>query len=96
MVKNSGKCEIEYPPPSPLETAHHTLCLDDISSYHIRSRQLFVRILRAEHNVDDAHLYAVSSDLLCAVDETSYEMRVGFIGSTHSLQYLFMYLCIYL
>ena len=83
MVKNSGKCEIEYPP-SP-HTAHHTLCLDDISSYHIRSRQMFVCILRVEHNVNDLHLYLVCPDLLCAVGETSYGIRVGFIGFTHKL-----------
>jgi hypothetical protein len=36
-------------------------------------------------------LYLVCPDLLRAVGETSYGIRVGFIESTHSLRCLFMY-----
>ena len=38
----------------------------------------------------------VCPDLLVAVGETSYGIRMGFIGSTYSLRYLFMYLFVYL
>ena len=46
-------------------------------------------------------LYAISirtsfsPDLLCAVGKTSYGIRVGFLESTHSLRYLFMYLFVF-
>jgi len=44
--------------------------------------------------VQDHPLYLVCPDLLCAVGDTFYGTRVGFIGSTRSLHYLFMYLFI--
>ena len=44
--------------------------------------------------VHDLHLYLVSAELLCAVGETHYGKRVGFIGSTHSLFYLFIFLSV--
>ena len=36
----------------------------------------------------DHPFYLVCPDLLCAVGEISYGIWVGFIGSTHSLQYI--------
>ena len=39
-------------------------------------------------------LYLMCLDVLSLVSETSYGVRVGFIGSTHSLHYLFIYLFI--
>jgi hypothetical protein len=42
--------------------------------------------------IHDHPLYLVCPGLLQAVGETSYGIRVEFIGSTHSHHYLFMYL----
>jgi len=42
--------------------------------------------------VHDHPLYLICPDLLVAVGETSYGIWVRFIGSTHSLHCLFMYL----
>jgi len=42
--------------------------------------------------VRDNFLYFVCPDLLVGVGETSYGIRVRFIGSTHSTHYLFIYL----
>jgi hypothetical protein len=42
--------------------------------------------------IHDHPLYLVCSGLLHAVGETSYGIWMGFIGSMHSLHYLFMYL----
>jgi len=43
-----------------------------------------------EGNVHDHPLYLVCPGLLVVVGETSYGIRVGFIGSTHSPHYLFI------
>jgi hypothetical protein len=43
----------------------------------------------------DHPLYLVCSDLLRAVGETSYGIRVGFIGSTYILHYSYMYLFVF-
>jgi len=43
----------------------------------------------------DQPLYLVCPGLLRAVRETSYGIRVGFIGYTYSLHYLFMYLFVF-
>jgi hypothetical protein len=40
-------------------------------------------------------LYLVCLTLLRAIGETSYGIRVGFIGSTHGLHYFFMYLFVF-
>ena len=45
--------------------------------------------------VHDHLLHLVYPDLLCAVGETSYGVRVGFIGSTYCLHSLFIYVVIY-
>lgn len=42
------------------------------------------------NTVQDLHLYFVGPDLLVAVGESSYGIRVGFVGSTHSLHYSFI------
>jgi len=39
--------------------------------------------------------YLVCPDLLRAVGETCDGIRAGFIGSTHCLQYLFIYICVF-
>jgi hypothetical protein len=44
---------------------------------------------------DHTRLYLVCPDLMVAVGEASYGIRVGFIGSTHSLRCLFMYLFVF-
>ena len=51
-----------------------------------------VGLLMTLDSIHDQLLYLVCPDLLGAVDETSYGIRVGFIGSTHNLHYLFIYL----
>jgi hypothetical protein len=47
------------------------------------------------HTVHDHPLYLICPGLLSAIGETSYGIRVGFIGSTRSLHYLFMYLFVF-
>jgi len=42
--------------------------------------------------VQDRPLYFICPNLFVEVGETSYGIRVGFIGSTNSLHCLFMYL----
>jgi hypothetical protein len=44
------------------------------------------------HVIHDHSLYLVCPGLVVAVGETSHGIRVEFIGSTHSLHYLFIYL----
>jgi hypothetical protein len=44
-------------------------------------------------SVHDQPLYLVCPDMFRAVGVTSDGIRVGFIRSTHSLHYLFVYLC---
>jgi len=41
-------------------------------------------------DVLDHSLYLACPDLFCSVDVTSYAIGVRFIGSTYSLQYLFI------
>jgi len=50
------------------------------------------KMVLLEGCLHDHPLYLVCPGLLHAVGETSYGIRVGFIGSTHCLHYLFMYL----
>ena len=49
------------------------------------------------NTLHDLHLYVVCPDLFVAVRESSYGIRVEFIGSTHSIHYLFILLfyCIF-
>ena len=42
------------------------------------------------NTLHDLHLYIVRPDLLVAVGESSYWIRMEFIGSTHNLHYLFI------
>jgi hypothetical protein len=51
-------------------------------------------VFEMEHPVHDRPMYLVCPDLLRAEGESSYGIPVGFIGSTHSVHYLFMYLFI--
>jgi len=51
-----------------------------------------LRTSRIEAVIHGHPSYLVCPDLLRAVGETSYGIRVGFIGSTHSLHCLFIYL----
>jgi hypothetical protein len=46
--------------------------------------------------IQDHSLFLVCPDSLVAVGETSYGIRVWFIGSIHSLHYLFIYLFVYI
>jgi len=54
------------------------------------SRYTQFRDVLCTNTVHDLHLYLVYSDLLFLVGESSYGIRVDFIGSTHSLQCLFI------
>jgi len=49
-------------------------------------------IILCFHYVHDHPLYLVCPNFLVAVGETCYGIRMGFIGSTHSFHYLFIYL----
>ena len=42
-------------------------------------------------DIHDHPVYLICPDLLCALGDTSYGIRLRFIGSAHSLHYLFMY-----
>jgi hypothetical protein len=50
------------------------------------------KISGIETVIHDHSFYLVCPDLLRAVGATSYGIRVGFIGSTHSLYCLVVYL----
>ena len=46
------------------------------------------------HTVHDHPLYLVCPGLLSAVGETSYGIRVGFIGPTQSSLFVYVFICI--